>query len=322
MSGILAGRVALISGGARGIGLAVAQTMVMQGAKVVIADNGCAVDGGAEDSVVTDAAVDRCNGVAEKQAVAFTADLAAPGAAQNAVAFAVEHFGAVDILINAAAILQRTELLHRPDAPVALLSEHAAAFSRVVQNNLVAPFALLDACARQMQNQIYRGRSPGSIVNLISAAALYGEPGQAGDNAAKAGLLALTRTAALELKPLGIRANAVIPFANTRQTQQLPQQPAHMAQYRMRSSAIPASFAGNFITWLASQGAQTVNGQVFCVRGREVLLFSQGRPVSTIYTQPGVLDAESLSETISARFAAEFTDLDSESDIFNTDPLV
>jgi len=100
MSDTLDNRVAIVTGGARGIGLAIAQTLAMEGAKVLIADNGCAIDGSPEDSVVIEAAVDRLNAKAPDCAAAFTEDLSAPGAAEACVALARERFGQVDIVVN------------------------------------------------------------------------------------------------------------------------------------------------------------------------------------------------------------------------------
>ena len=312
MSGILEGRVAIVTGAARGIGLATAQTMVMQGARVVVADNGASIDGSPEDSVVVDAAVERCNALAAGHALAVKADVSVPGAAQQLVDAARDAFGAVDIVINNAAILRETPIF---DA-------QRDVFDHTLSNNLTAAFALLAAATPVMRDQVRAGRIPGSIVNLVSAAGLYGQPGQAAYAAAKAGLVGLTRAVAFDVRPLGVTCNAVVPFAATRVT--LAMQPASDAQalFKERAMKLPSSYVANLITWLASTQAASVTGQLFGVRGRELMLFSQPRPIKTVFTGPGAVDADAMAGTVLGQLGPEFADLSCEWDAFGSDPVI
>ena len=312
MSGILEGRVAIVTGAARGIGLATAQTMVMQGARVVVADNGASIDGSPEDSVVVDAAVERCNALAAGHALAVKADVSVPGAAQQLVDAARDAFGAVDIVINNAAILRETPIF---DA-------QRDVFDHTLANNLTAAFALLAAATPVMRDQVRGGRIPGSIVNLVSAAGLYGQPGQAAYAAAKAGLVGLTRAVAFDVRPLGVTCNAVVPFAATRVT--LAMQPVSDAQvlFKERAMKLPSSYVANLITWLASTQAASVTGQLFGVRGRELMLFSQPRPVKTVFTGPGGVDADAIAASVLGQLAPDFADLSCEWDAFGSEPVI
>ena len=312
MSGILEKRVAIVTGGARGIGLALAQIMVMQGAKVVIADNGCALDGSPEDSVVTEAAVNRCNQIAPNSASAFTDNLAAKGVAQALVNHTRKTFGAVDIVVNNASIL-------RSDS---ILQGDRDRFEFVIANNLTSAYDVLAAACPLMREQRQIGRLPGSIVNVISTTGIYGGYHQAAEAAAKAGLLGLTRSVALELKSLGMTCNAVAPFAGTRAIAGMSAGQDDHAEFNERHSHIPASHVANLITWLCSSQAAAVSGQLFGVRGREVMLFSQARPVRTVFTGAGVLDADSLGHSIMEQFSGEFAQLCSDVDAFNSDPVL
>lgn len=312
MSGILEGRVAIVTGAARGIGLATAQTMVMQGARVVVADNGASIDGSPEDSVVVDAAVERCNALAAGHAIAVKADVSVPGAAQQLVDAAREAFGAVDIVVNNAAILRETPIF---DA-------QRDVFDHTLANNLTAAFALLAAATPVMREQVRAGRIPGSIVNVVSAAGLYGQPGQAAYAAAKAGLLGLTRAVAFDVRPMGVTCNAVVPFASTRVT--LAIQPASDAQalYKAHAMKVPGSYVANLIAWLASTQAASVTGQLFGVRGRELMLFSQPRPVKTVFTNPGGVDADAIAGSVLGQLAPDFADLSCEWDAFSSEPVI
>src|SRR6187399_1753107 len=98
----LSGRVALVTGGARGIGLAISRALYSRGASVVIADSGVAIDGTSPDPSIASAAARDLG----ERALAFSADIASPENAQAAVALAVDRFGAIDLVVNNAAILR------------------------------------------------------------------------------------------------------------------------------------------------------------------------------------------------------------------------
>ena len=305
MQDLLEQRGAIVTGGARGIGLAIAQTLGLLGARVLIVDNGAAIDGEPEDPAVTELAAMRVPG-----ALAMAADVAAPGVAAEAVATAVREFGTLDIVVNNAAIVRPASILHaqRDD------------FERMLQSNLVGPFALLAAATPVMHEQVRAGRLPGSIVNVVSTAALYGTPGRAGYAAAKAGLAGLSRAVAIDLASTGITCNAVAPFAATRVTRAFEPADADQAQFKEHALQLPASHVANVVAWLVSPQAAGVTGQVIGVRGREVFVFSQSRPSATFF-QPRLFDADEFAAGV-GELRRDFTDLGSDLDAFNIDPVV
>lgn len=302
----LDGRVALVSGGARGIGRAIAEDLTRAGARCVLIDSGVDIGGeGADAAVVHEAA-------SALGALACAEDIGAPGAAQRAVALAVDALGGVDVVVNAAAILRDGFIFksRRED------------FERVLQTNLTGAYALLAAATPHMRDAAKQGRAPGRIVNIVSTAGLYGNFGQSGYAAAKGGLMALTRVVAMDLARSGIHCNAVAPFAATRVTESI--QPANdaQAQYKARALSVPPAYVARLVAWLASSGC-TVSGQLFGVRGREVFLFSQPRPVARIVTPAlGELTPEALDSLVSVDFGEHFTDLTTDLEAFNTEPLL
>ena len=157
----------------------------------------------------------------------------------------------------------------------------------------------------------------GRIVNIVSSAGLYGNLGQAAYASAKAGLFGLTRVTAMDLARAQITANAVAPFARTRVTDII--QPANEAQksYKERALKIGAHHVANLVTALCSPAGKGITGQLLGVRGREVFLFGQPRPVARI-------EAECRrSRRISAPSSSDkFTDLTTDLEAFNTEPLV
>ena len=302
----LEGRVALVTGGARGIGRAIAEELSRQGAKLVIADAGVSISGEAGDSdVVNQTAKDL-------GAVAFGDDIARAGAAQAAVDLAVTRYGALDIVVNGAAILR--------DGFIFKVARED--WQRVIDVNLTGAFAVLAAATPVMREALKAGRSPGRIVNLVSTAGLYGNFGQAAYAAAKAGLVGLTRVVAMDMARSKVNCNAVAPFAATRVTESI--RPANDAQaaYKAHALSVPAAYVARLVAYLCTPGCEAT-GQVFGVRGREVFLFSQPRPAVRIVTPPlSELTAEALDSAISLQMRDQFVDLATDLEAFGSEPIL
>jgi len=187
MSESLAGKVALVTGAARGIGEAVAEELADAGARVLLTDR--------RHELGADVAAR----LAERHpdAVGFAPlDVTQEEAWAHAVAQATERFGGVDVLVNNAGIIRV-----KPLAECSL-----AEFRKVLDTNLVGAFLGMKAVLDTM-----RTRGGGSIVNFSSPQGLEGREGMPAYTASKFGVRGLTRTAAIELGPLGIRVNTVIP---------------------------------------------------------------------------------------------------------------
>jgi glucose 1-dehydrogenase len=183
----LEGRRAIVTGAARGIGLACVQRLADEGASVLLVD----IDGVAGETAAS--------GLAKAGSrVAFhRADLALPDQATAIVAAAERELGGVDVLVNNAGVAPRTDFLE-------LAAED---FDRVLAINLRAPFLLTQAVARHLRA---RG-SGGAIVNMSSINAVLNGPDTLAYCVSKGGLNQLTRNSAVALAPYGIRVNAVGP---------------------------------------------------------------------------------------------------------------
>jgi glucose 1-dehydrogenase len=185
--GVLDGKVAIVTGGARGIGLAVARRFIAEGAKVVIGDIDTAGEAQAR------ALGPGCRFV--------TADVGKAADANALVAAASASFGSLDVLVSNAGIIHAADFLD--------LAEQD--FDRVLRVNLKGAFLVGQAAARQMVAQVKAGRAGGAIINMSSINAAVAIPNQAPYCVSKGGLSQLTKVMALSLAPHGIRVNAIGP---------------------------------------------------------------------------------------------------------------
>ena len=304
----LSGRVAIVTGGARGIGLAIVEELHRRGASVVIADSGVSIAGADPDPSVAATIAAKLGA----SALAFSEDLTIAGAPERAVQAAARAFGAIDIVINNAAILR--------DSFIFKASREN--WEQVIATNLTVPFSLLAAATPLMREQQKSGRAPGRIVNIVSSAGLFGNFGQSAYASAKAGLVGLTRVVAMDMSRSKVTCNAIAPFAATRVTESI--QPANDAQasYKQRALRIPAHYVARLATFLGSN-IHELTGQLFGVRGRELLLFSQPRPVARMLMSAGSdWDEEALARTINGELGSGLTDLATDLEFFNTEPIV
>jgi NAD(P)-dependent dehydrogenase (short-subunit alcohol dehydrogenase family) len=309
----LAGRVALVTGGAQGIGLTIAKRLIADGVSVVIADPMTSIAGDGADPAATRQVAD------EIGATAFVDSVASPSAAAAAVELAVKHHGGLDIVINNAAIL-RDGFLFKLDP---------ASWQAVLNTNLSAAAYVLAAAAPVLREQAKaeRGGKPyawGRIVNIVSTAGLYGNYGQAAYAAAKAGLVALTRVSALDMARSGVTANAIAPFAATRVTDSI--KPANDAQaaYKAKAMAVPTAPVAALAAWLCSPAAQQISGQILGVRGREVMIFNQARPAARVVATSATIGADELVAAFApdGAFARVATKLESDLEAFSGDPIL
>ncbi len=311
MTGELAGRVALVTGGGRGIGRAIVEALHEQGASLVVADNGTEIDGRGADPALADELAARLG----PRATAFTESVASPSAAAAAVGLAVKSFGALDILVNNAAIL-RDALIFRGDP---------GDWDAVIRNNLSAAYYLMAAATPLMREAAKAGRGGGGwgrIVNIVSTAGFYGNYGQASYGSAKGGLIALSRIAALDLARNAITANAVAPFAATRVTEIIKPANEAQARYKARALELAPRHVATLVAFLCGPGAGKISGQLFGVRGREVFLFSQPRPVARVVREGEDWTEASLAAAVERELAGQFTELSTDLEAFDSEPVV
>ena len=186
MTGLLEGKVLLVSGGTQGMGAAVARAAVDEGATVTV--SGRRADVGR-------ACAEELSRRGDREAVFVEADVADVAQAQGSVAEVVRRFGRIDCLVNAAGLTSRGSLL---DTTPELFDAHVAV-------NLRAPFFLMQAAVRDM---VARGE-PGTVVNVITMSSHGGQPHLAPYSATKAGLVGLTRNAAYAHRWDRVRINGI-----------------------------------------------------------------------------------------------------------------
>jgi NAD(P)-dependent dehydrogenase (short-subunit alcohol dehydrogenase family) len=255
MSGVVEGRVAIVTGAGRGIGRAHALELARQGAKVVVNDLGAALDGRGVSGGPAAAVVDEIR-AAGGMAVASGHDVASFEDARGLVELAVSTFGRLDVLVNNAGFLR--------DRMLTSTSEEE--WDAVIRVHLKGHFCTTRHAAAYWRERAKAGEKPeGRVINTSSGAGLLGSVGQGAYSAAKAGIAALTLVEAAELQRYGVTANAIAPAARTRMTET-----AFADMMKKPESGFDAMAPENIaplVVWLASLDARDVTGRVFEVSG-------------------------------------------------------
>jgi 3-oxoacyl-[acyl-carrier protein] reductase len=232
----LEGRTALVTGGSRGIGRAIAAELANAGAQVVVGYRS-----GAEEA----------KGVAsEVGGKAIQADVSDPDEAKRLV----DEAGEVDVLVNNAGVTRDGLLVRMPDED----------WRNVLDTNLGGTFNTCRAASRGMMK-----RRSGAIVNISSVVGVHGNPGQTNYAASKAGIIGFTKALARELGSRGVRANVVAPgYISTRLTNELPEElrQTMLANTPLGRFGEPQDIAGA-VRFLCSDAAAFVTGEVLLVDG-------------------------------------------------------
>ncbi|GER23194.1 dehydrogenase [Zafaria cholistanensis] len=269
----LAGKVAIVTGSGRGLGLAYAQELARQGAAVVVNDVDATVAGEAVAAITA----------AGGRATAVVAPVGTTEVARQLVRAAVDTFGGLDILVTNAGVLRDKSLLKMTDED----------FDTVINVHLRGTFT----CVREAFAYFKENGIPGRIIAIGSPTGQRGNFGQTNYAAAKAGIVAMVRTWALEMKRAGVTANAVIPVAATAMTRTVPYF-TKAVEAEDRGEPMPEFFrkelgfgtAGDvsgLVAFLASDEAAGITGQAIGAGGDRLQLWSHPEAIESAYHDGG-----------------------------------
>ena len=285
---VLTDSVVIVTGSGRGLGLAYARELARQGARVVVND----VDQATADAAVAQIEADG------GEAVAVVAPVGPTSTADLLLSTALDRFGRVDALVTNAGVLRDTVLWKMTDDD----------FDTVIDVHLRGTFTCVRAVATHLRAE---GKS-GHIVCIGSPTGQRGNFGQTNYAAAKAGIVGMVRTWALELARAGITVNAVIPVAATAMTATVPYF-AKAVEAADAGETMPAFFrhdlgfgtaddVAGLVAFLASDAATGITGQAIGVGGDRLQLWSHPEAVATEYAEGGWTSAR-----LSAGLPASFT---------------
>jgi NAD(P)-dependent dehydrogenase (short-subunit alcohol dehydrogenase family) len=255
------GRVAIVTGGGRGIGREHALSLARHGAMVVVNDLGASVGGEGGDTSPAEQVVAEIVAMGGA-AVANGEDISSWEGAQRLINTAVDVFGDLHVVVNNAGILRDRMLTNMTEEE----------WDAVIKVHLKGTFAPSRWAAAYWKDRSKAGHEvSGRIINTTSVSGIYGNIGQTNYGAAKAGIASFTNIAALELARYGVTVNAVGPVALTRMTEGLSSAPETDEERERRNPR----WIAPIVTWLASVESAGVTGRVFEASG-ETLAVAEG----------------------------------------------
>src|SRR5213593_1979024 len=253
--GLLDKKVAVVTGAGSGIGRAVALGLAAEGASVVVGDYGVSVDGRDPSSAPAEAVVREIEKTGGR-ALASAENVATMAGGKAMVDAALKSFGDLHIVVCCAGILRERMIFNMTEDE----------WDAVIAVHLKGHFTVMRPASAHM-----REKKAGCMITFTSTAGLEGSPGQPNYSAAKEGIVGLTRSTALAMAKYGVTVNCISPTADTRMTQRLPDE-------RRGQAMAPPEAIAPVVTFLASERAAHVTGQVIGVRGYQVTLFSHPAP--------------------------------------------
>lgn len=277
----LSGKAAVVTGSGRGLGLAYAEALAGAGASVVVND---------VDATAAAAAVEKIT-AGGGRAVSVVAPVGETSTADALVDAAVENFGRLDVMVTNAGVLRDKVLWKMSDED----------FDTVVDVHLRGTFTCARAAAVRMREQGTGGR----LILVSSPAGQRGNFGQTNYAAAKAGIVAMARTWAMELARAGITANAIVPIAATEMTKSIPAFAPLIEEAERTGGPLPewlrrdegfgtAEDAAPLVVFLASDASSEVTGQAIGIGGDKLALWSHPREKAAAYAGGG-WDADSIA---------------------------
>lgn len=295
MSGIVAGKVAIVTGAGNGIGKGIALAMAASGANVVVNDISAEAGQKVVDEIVQKGG----------KAVVSTDSVAGRESAERIVEAALDHFGRIDIVVNNAGNL-RDRLFHK-------MNEEE--WAQVIDVHLNGSFNVSRAAATR-----FREQESGAFIHMTSTSGLIGNLGQANYSAAKMGIVGLSKSIAVDMARFNVRSNCIAPFAWTSMTSSIP---ANTPEEKARVEKLRKMEAGKvapMVVYLGSDAAAEVNGQIFSVRANEIMLFSQPRPVRSVHLSDG-WTPEAIAEVAIPAMKNSFYALERSPEVISWDPI-
>jgi len=287
----LEGKVAVVTGAGRGLGRVEALALAAQGARVVVNDLGVAADGSGQDKSAGQAVVDEIE-AAGGEAVAHYGDVADWADSKAMIEMAVDTFGDLNVVVNNAGFCR--------DKMIFSMSEEE--FDSVVRVHLKGHF-----CSMRHATEYWRARAKtgapvyGRLISTASEAFLFGSVGQPNYAAAKAGIVAMTNSAAQAMAKYGVTANTFMPRARTAMTMSGPTA-AIFAKPEDGFDNFAPENAAPLVTYLASPASQNISGNVFIVWGKQIALLERvGRKAE--FDNEDAWTHESVDATLTKYFA-------------------
>jgi NAD(P)-dependent dehydrogenase (short-subunit alcohol dehydrogenase family) len=274
--GMLDGKVAIVTGGGRGLGRAHCLALAAQGAKLVVNDLGVGLHGEDTEESPAHEVVGEIK-AAGGEAIANHGSVSNWTATEQLISETVAHFGRLDIVVNNAGIVRDRMLFSMTEQE----------FDAVIAVHLKGTFAMTRHACGYWREAVKRGEPvAGRIINTTSGTGLFGNVGQANYGAAKAGIASLTTVTALEMRRYGVTANAVSPLALTRMTADI----GFVRDVRGAGEDFdprdPANVSG-LVAYLGSDAAGWLTGQVFRIDGNRIQRLRGWGPAGEYVTKSG-----------------------------------